>query len=444
MSLWKGRRRLRFRPQPLTECTAYLPQPSAGWYHIYPFALEKEADYEELRWCLRGEETIVLLLADIGAYRNCALPRGALERFVRILDFFKAHGKEMLVRIVYDTQGKALEKEPERMETVEGHMRQLGAVLRPYAGDIVAFQGLFIGNWGEMHGSRFLSAKKLRRLLNVWREAVGEEIPVAVRTPRQWRMLQKKETEGALGFFNDGMFGSESDLGTYGTKAREEAEWEESWRREAELLFMEPVNRRLPYGGEAVGEAEAGALPQAVAEMRKTHVSYLNAAHDEKRLTDWKKTLWREAGVWDGVNGYDYIGAHLGVRPVLRGADVKLKNAPQKPQDWKKTEVNIEVRIENAGFAGFTEDVELAAAIQPEQGAQELTELGSVLIEAGRLAAGQPETSVRLSADLICPVTERGRLLLLLQLRRRRDGRAYRFANQDGCAWMSIGLLADR
>ena len=47
-----------------------------------------------------------------------------------------------------------MEREPTLFSIVLTHMRQLGAVVRAYESDILITQGLFIGNWGEMHGSK--------------------------------------------------------------------------------------------------------------------------------------------------------------------------------------------------------------------------------------------------------------------------------------------------
>lgn len=63
----------------------------------------------------------------------------------------------MILRFSYDLEGKGLEKEPGSIRLVEEHMQQIGEVIREYADDIFAVQGILIGNWGEMHGSRYLT-----------------------------------------------------------------------------------------------------------------------------------------------------------------------------------------------------------------------------------------------------------------------------------------------
>ena len=98
----------------------------------------------------------MLVRFDIGAFRGMSLSEEALEYADEILKCFHSRGKEIILRVLYDTQGKGMEREPTLFSIVLTHMRQLGAVVRAYESDILITQGLFIGNWGEMHGSKFL------------------------------------------------------------------------------------------------------------------------------------------------------------------------------------------------------------------------------------------------------------------------------------------------
>ena len=293
MSFLINKSKARFQPAEIVETTSYLKNVPWGWYHIYPFPLEKQPDFDELYWCLYEKEMLVHVVVDIGAYRDGKIPKEAQKNLADILSFFKENEKEMLLRVVYDREGQGLMREPDQIGLVEQHMQQLGEVFMPYHRHIRVMQGLLVGNWGEMHGSRFLSREKLRMLLRIWKEALGTDIPVAVRTPQQWRMLHEEDARPGhtgVGLFNDGMFGSDVDLGTYGWKEKEAASWEEGWCRRDELPFVRKIGRHIPYGGEAVGTASEGSLANAVEEMKCTGVSYLNAAHDKKRLELWKQS----------------------------------------------------------------------------------------------------------------------------------------------------------
>lgn len=44
------------------------------------------------------------------------------------------------------------------------HMEQLSYILREYSEKIFSLQGLFIGNWGEMNGTRYSTDEDLQKL----------------------------------------------------------------------------------------------------------------------------------------------------------------------------------------------------------------------------------------------------------------------------------------
>lgn len=83
----------------------------------------------------------------------------------------------MILRFSYDLEGKGLEKEPGSIRLVEEHMQQIGEVIREYADDIFAVQGILIGNWGEMHGSRYLTPDAFRTLTDTMIKAVDGRLP---------------------------------------------------------------------------------------------------------------------------------------------------------------------------------------------------------------------------------------------------------------------------
>lgn len=425
MKLFKGRDKRHFQAAELTESRAYLGNPGCGWYHIHTFLLQQEPDLEELKWCVCREETLALLLFDIGAYRNEPIPEAALQRMRRVLSFFENEGKQVIVRIVYDREGKGLLHEPDIIDMVETHMKQIGAVLRAYEETLLLVQGLFVGSWGELHGSKYLSKERLHRLWTTLRAALGADICMAVRTPAQWRSLFEKGTkpeEVRTGVFDDGMFGSESNLGTYGTLPREQADWETAWSRTDEQAFIAELSAVVPYGGEAVGEQENFTLGQTVSELRRTGASYLNCIHDAKRLKQWKQMVWRQengkADFWNGCNGYEYIGCHLGYRFVVREAG------------WNAHTGELLVKIENTGFSTIKEETDLeiycdAVEVRQKVDAQPME------WQAGQVT----ELRIRLQPELS------GRIYL--QCRCRRNGQILHFANEPMAEAVMLGILTN-
>lgn len=341
-----------------------LGNPGRGWYQLYSFAVEQKIDPKELKWSLDAQDEIALVVVDIGAYRSQPLDEEALHNLREILKFFAHYQKDMILRIVYDREGKGMEREPGLYARVTEHMEQVGPILAEYARSILTLQGLFVGNWGEMHGSKYLSREQMQGLVQTMEEVTKGLCPLAVRRPVFWRWVSGQtafggEYAGNIGLFDDAMFASATHLGTFGEKAAKEAGWQLPWRTQEELLFQKWLGDFVPCGGEAVmpedgAESEDAQNPGAVIDRLKTmHITYLNRIYDGRLLEKWRQIPCGVPGLWQEKSLYDYIGGHLGYRFVI--TDVKVR---------KKQSLQIEVIIENKGFAGIYAETEVWLVVE--------------------------------------------------------------------------------
>ncbi len=347
------RDRWKFQRASLMESAAELCNPARGWYQIYNFQAQEKPALEELEWCLHPEDTLAFVMIDIGEYRERPLDEAALSHIRGILRFFADRQRDMILRIAYDHEGRAQEREPFFFTQVTEHLSQLCPLLEEYGPQIFVCQGMLVGNWGEMHTSRFLATDKLARMASLLNGAVGETSFLAVRRPMYWRALhpeacRKRDfTATRMGLFDDAIFGSDTHLGTFGVRPEAEMGWDDPWTAEEEFAFEEKLCQYVPQGGEVLyqeGAAEKRSLAETVARLRRMHISYLNRAHDERLLAIWKGMVWKESGPWSGVNGYDYIGRHLGYRFCVRNVTVEFEKGDGVTCHW-------EVSIENTGFA---------------------------------------------------------------------------------------------
>ena len=71
----------------------------------------------------------MLLRIDIGAFREREIPEKALACAEQILAYFAGEKKDMILRFVYDTEGRGLAKEPTYIQLVKRHMEQLGPLI---------------------------------------------------------------------------------------------------------------------------------------------------------------------------------------------------------------------------------------------------------------------------------------------------------------------------
>lgn len=415
-----------------TESTRALSNPGCGWYHLYSFDLAKES----FLYIACEEEELVLLRINIHAFRSCEkLPKEALDWADRILTFFAQHKKGILLRIVYDTDGHGMEHEPSSVVFVKSHMRQLGAVIKAHAGEILVHQGLFVGSWGEMHDSKFLMEPCMAKLAATFIQATGGTCPIAVRKPVQLRQLEttvlkllgSSTVSVKLSLFNDGIFGSDTDLGTYGTIRRsalvENSDKEKTpWAREDELIWQKTRLQRSFCGGEALGGMNTvsesihntdrfqGPLNwrQAAADLAKMHVSYLNSTYRQELLDGWKA----QQAVWNGeeMSGYDYIGRHLGYRFTVTGA--RIQNGI------------LQITIRNNGFANLCEEAACKVVLVEKK--EETFQCFEIVSDPRTWDSGT-DTVIECSI----PPTFRGTFKAYLQLTRKRDGRILAFANEE-------------
>lgn len=410
-----------FDQRDLTEITEAFSNPARGWYQIYTFLAEQEPDFEELKWCLDPEDTLSLVLIDIGYFRKRDLDKEVLERICRIINFFAENRYDCIVRIVYDHEGKGLVREPADFVQVQAHMRQIVCLINLCSPSIFVFQGMLLGNWGEMHGSRFLDGDRMLQLAEILRMRKAERTFLAVRRPVYWRRLHEGQKQGALtcadgmGLFDDGMFGSASHLGTFAEGEQKEQMWNEPWHREQELAFEQELCRNVPNGGEAVyssGFTKMLTPEKVIADLRQMQVTYLNRIHDARILELWKKWKYPGQGVWAGKNVFDYVGAHLGYRFWIR--KVVVRRARNGSGEYR-----VEVEIENIGFAALYQE----AAIWMEY--TDKNEKCCVEILESQMKGWKSGEVRRLSCTVRAYDGE-----LRLSAKRKQDGAQIRFANQ--------------
>lgn len=352
-----------FTANELREYTGFIRNPARGWYQIHTFRIENEPDLSELEWCIDRNDALAMIVVDVGSCKDRNLNETEIKRIRKILNFFSEYKYDVILRIVYDHEGKAFEREPFFFAQVCSHMEQIGGLVGEFENTIFVYQGLLIGNWGEMHSSKFLSEDQLEELADILRTRKGDRTFLAVRKPMYWRMLHRRREQldrapgDKMGLFDDGILGSESNLGTFGDRPESEAGWVNPWAREDELKFEDKICRDAPNGGEAVFGGKYTSelsVDDTLLTLRRMHVTYLNRLHDMKLIDIWKQTKIPFLGAWKNRSVYDYIGAHLGYRFFI-----KRVNAVSDDRCVGNM-CRIDIEIENRGFANIYDEIELS------------------------------------------------------------------------------------
>ena len=431
---WK----LDWQPENFVESDKFLANTERGFYNMKGIRVSDETPVSDWFYesAARGEscETLELFQVHIGDYPDREISSAGMAQ---IRKAFAAYADRetpvrLIVRFLYDWDGNGSESDPASIDIVLRHMEQAGEILKEYEDLVYIVQGVFVGSWAEMHGSRYLTEKSYLTLIEKMHEIVPESAFLAVRTPAYWRMaagrtepLQQQEAwnmsdlASRLSLFNDGILGNWLDCGTYGDIPQEEAQKPgEHWIREDELAFQEQLNLYVPNGGEVVLENELNDLESADEALRTMHISYLNNRHDMQVLEKWKNTIYsNESSVYDGMNGYDYIERHLGYRFVIRSAAVK-----EKGFCWEDPVLNVE--IENVGYAPRYTPCRVEVTFKNQDTLEE--ETVTVKTDVRQWRPGE-----HTSFEVTVPDIGEGTIRISLRVTGVQDGREILFANEN-------------
>lgn len=344
--------RIYYTPEAFTESDKPLQNPYCGFYHIIGYTLSdgytSSDGYKNA--VTSYSEPLALLEINLKNYRAADISEKGLEQLNDILAAWEGSpkGTRLILRFLYDWDGIALATEPDSLETVLKHMEQASEYVNRYRDTVYIMQGVFTGNWGEMHHSKFQDRDLVKQLINKLNNVIDPSIYLSLRTPKQWRTLNcsyKPKSDTRIGLFNDGILGSESDLGTYAENEREK-----------ELEFQNELCRYVPNGGEVIYNHNLSELKTAVSALKTMHISYLNADYDSRVLEKWKNSVWTGDDAFKGCDGYTYIEAHLGYRYLIDSC--KIKNT-----GFFKSEHTLCLTIRNSGFSNTLKPFESSVTL---------------------------------------------------------------------------------
>lgn len=350
------------------ESSRELDNPYRGFYSIYGFTIsDEEVDYEwhVSQYLCRDTDELVLLQINLCNYAEGDISSKGMENINALFSELVQTDKHYIIRFLYDWEGKGKEKEPKHIETVLKHMQQLEPIFNKYQDVIFTHQGIFVGDCGEMHGSKFLARSDMKTLLSQLVEVTPSTIFLSVRTPQHWRIVTESSeptnlTEHKfayrLGLFNDGMMGTLQDTGTYGVNSKVEAGDFEKWNREEELAFQNELCKSVPNGGEVVIDNYVNDFPNAIQAMETMHITYLNRLHDKKVLDKWASFVITEEGCYKGMDGLTYVDRHLGYRLLIKDVSLNYEHNQDK--------LTVEINLQNVGFAPVYKEAEMFCVIK--------------------------------------------------------------------------------
>lgn len=425
------------------ESARELRNPGRGFYNLYRFMItdEKVNYWQLIQEMYRNDEYTSLSLVEINLqkYRGGEISAAGIRNTELLFLALGDLDKQLIVRFVYDWDGENEKYEPESIDIILRHMEQLEDVLRESGRQIFILQGLFIGNWGEMNGTKYSGEGDLFRLAEKLDSVTEDDIYLAVRTPQQWRQitgLQDVTEEalsdhllaGRISLYNDGMLGNEEDYGTY--RAYETGGQKIS-ERETELSFQERLCCQVPNGGEVINDNYYNDLENATKDLATMHVTYLNEGHDQAVLDKWKNTVITEKGCFKGMDGYTYIERHLGYRLVIRKAEFHHNTF----MDY----IEAGVTIRNVGFAPlYNEPTAELILYDKEQDTCLIYEMRGSLCEL--TGGNETEKTITLRTDIPTDELKQVKYEVCFSLTDARTGTRILLANEQDAGKYGYGI----
>lgn len=315
-----------------------------------------QADVEERDKIERYQEQVSLFLLafDLYEYRNREIPQQKLEELALFFEEAKQQKVKCIFRAAYGFE-KQESNDADSLECIKEHIAQIAPILNQYKNQICCVQAGFFGPWGEWHSSKYLEEEEMGKENRNWllKELLGqlsEEIVIDVRRPRfirdAWAVGLSRER---IGFHNDGLLGSESDLGTYD---------DSEYTRAQEMEWLEKNLKTGLNGGEMPAVNEYSRAECAVEEFSKMKLSYLNLKYNEEVYEQWKEENVK------GENAFEYIEKRLGYRFFVS----KVKCPVSFEKGILKNRQKIELTLENQGFAPIGRNYELEWVVEDASG----------------------------------------------------------------------------
>ena len=328
-----------------TESMDIIPNPKQGLY----VQVDSERHDKIIRLAEEGTQ-LILLACNLNGFQAIPVSEDKLEEIQTAFALAREYNMQVIFRAAYGFSEGRLTEEAEDTAMLLLHMEQLAEIVNPYQDTILCVQAGMLGPWGEWHSSKFFvddeASLFIRNMVALkWHTLLAEGIQLQIRRPVY---IQDAADAGVplqrLGFHNDALLASESDMGTY--RGSENA-------RQENLEWIQENLSHSRTGGEMPAVSDYTDAENAVREFRVLRMTYLNQKYNEEVLESWKDQQY------EGRNAYDYIVSHLGTRLYI--SEVSMQTQILSFYSGKMT-----VTIKNTGFAEINEDIKCYLVIEQQ------------------------------------------------------------------------------
>jgi hypothetical protein len=317
-----------------TEVGYDFPNPERGFHHYTLFRSLTASDVNNLR-----SQNITLVWGGVllDDYINKEIDSTILNQLQNAFNLVRNYGLKVNLRFTYhnNTTYCSSYDDPPKWRVLS-HIHQLSNILNNNWDVINVVEAGFIGCWGEWHSSSLANTIDRRDVLTNLLNVLPVQRMVCVRRPQykydifgSYTLNSNNAFNGSdiarVGFHNDCFLADGTDMGTYNSAGT----------RDYEIDLAGSETRFLPFGGETCGQAEPSYsdCSNALDEMRRLHLSYLNRDYEPSVLNKW---------ITQGC--FNEIARRMGYRFVLKNMSYSSNVKPGGI-------LHLILKITNTGFA---------------------------------------------------------------------------------------------
>lgn len=329
--------------------------PSRGFYYQVDTSKEKLP-----KAIAENQIKIVLLTFDLKEEKTNTISENKMKELKTSLEKIKEQELKIIFRAAYGFSSEDAYTDPNDIEIIVSHIRQIAPLLNFYKENILCVQAGFLGPWGEWHDSNLLGENEEKntivrnRVIFEWLSCLEKPLKVNVRRPRFIRdAMAAGIDESRLGIHNDALLAGDSDMGTYDDK---------EYTRQQELNWMRKNIKNGINGGEMPQISEYTKAEKAILEFEKIHLTYLNSTYNKEVLEDWKKRKIGEE------SAYDVISRRLGYRLSLKECRINSNiHIGILNKIFNTQKIRIALTLQNTGFAPMPEQYKAYIIVENEK-----------------------------------------------------------------------------
>ena len=168
-----------------TAIAGTISNPYCGWYSIRGYRISDDTKLQ-LPSDTSAEDKksagLVMLQINLNNYADRDISQSGLQQIDDLLSAWSNNGYQLILRFLYDWNGNGLSSEPSDIAQIQRHMEQISGIVNVHKTSVYLLQGIFVGDYGEMHGTKHMgnggSTLLMEKLASVTDPSIFLSVPL--------------------------------------------------------------------------------------------------------------------------------------------------------------------------------------------------------------------------------------------------------------------------